>query len=259
MTKTLHQRMITIREKNIRKSKEILLGKLEIAKQILINEFHPKKIILYGSLADGNHVHPFSDIDLAVDGLGDNYLKAGGRLIDALGECIDLKPLEMLEKEFKDYVLNHGKMIYSSNASINSIFKKYAVSIAYLFGSQMDAGRRYIEGKGIEVEKDSDLDIGVVFINPPEDVYNVYGNLYADLSNIFKPFKIDIVFMHEASFIFRFEIIKGHRIYALNADDADEFEEMVIRYASDLSFKRKMFEPDFYEALRDGYFEIELK
>lgn len=115
MTKTLHQRMITIRERRSKKNKNALFDKLEIAKKILINEFHPKKIILHGSLAHGKSIHRFSDIDLIVEGLGDNYLKAGGRLLDELGECIDLKPLEMLEKDFKDYVLRYGKVIYASN------------------------------------------------------------------------------------------------------------------------------------------------
>lgn len=72
----------------VEESKNILLKKLEITKQILINEFHPKKIILHGSLAQGKDVHPFSDIDLVVEGLEDDYLGAGGRLIDALGECL---------------------------------------------------------------------------------------------------------------------------------------------------------------------------
>ena len=65
--------------------------------------------------------------------------------------------------------------------------------------------------------------------------------------------------MHKVSFILRFEIIKGYRIYASNEDEADDYEETVTRFASDLSFTRTMFEQDFYEALRDGYFEIEPK
>ena len=106
--------MMIVKGIRVEKNKKALLDKLEIAKQILIKEFRPKKIILFGSLAYGDNIHHFSDIDLAVEGLGDNYLKAGGRLIDELGECIDLKPLEMLEKDFKDYVLQYGKVIYTS-------------------------------------------------------------------------------------------------------------------------------------------------
>lgn len=148
---------------------------------------------------------------------------------------------------------------YKIQDKLKGIFEKYGISIAYLFGSQMDAGLLYLRGKDIELEKGSDMDIGVVFHHTPRDIYQVYGGLYAELSKLFKPFNIDIVFMYEVSFIFRFEIIKGHRIFTANEDFADDYEDMVIRIASDLSFKRMMFEPDFYEALKDGYFEIELK
>lgn len=142
---------------------------------------------------------------------------------------------------------------------LKSIFKEYSVSAAYLFGSQKDAGLLYIEGRKVAVEKESDLDMGITFLQPPEDVYQIYGSMYAVLSKIFKPFNVDIVFMHEVSFIFKFEIIKGHRIYAINSHAADDDEDIITKFASDLSFKRKMFEPDFYEALKDGYFEIELQ
>ena len=150
----------------------------------------------------------------------------------------------------------------SNNKILNELkgtFQKYGISIAYLCGSQKENGLLYLEGKRISIEKGSDLDIGVVFFRKPEDVYHVYGSLYVDLSNALRPFSVDIVFMHEVSFIFRFEIINGYRIYAINEDDADNYEEIVVKFAEDLSYKRKMFEPDFYEALRDGYFEIKPK
>ncbi len=142
---------------------------------------------------------------------------------------------------------------------LKMVFKKFQVSIVYLFGSQMESGILYLQGKKNKVEKGSDLDIGIAFKNPPKDVYQVYGGLYVDLSKFFKPFNVDIVFMHEVSFIFRFEIINGYRIYALDEEDADNYEEMVMKFASDLYYKRKMFETDFHEAIRDGYFEIKLK
>ena len=55
------------------------------------------------------------------------------------------------------------------------------------------------------------------------------------------------------------EFNKGHRTYSSDEKFADEYEENVGKFASDLSFKRKMFEKDFLEALENGYFEIELK
>ena len=142
---------------------------------------------------------------------------------------------------------------------LKKVFTRHNISIAYLFGSQKEAGFKYLNGEQFQVEKDSDLDIGVDFTEKPVDVYNCYGNIYKDLSEVFEPFNIDIVFMYEVSYIFKFEIISGYRIFANNDDSADDYEEIITKFASDLSFKRKMFEPDFYEALKDGYFEIELK
>ena len=49
-----------------------------------------------------------------MEGLRENYLKAGGRLIDALGECINLKPIEMLDEDFKKHMLQYGEIIYSA-------------------------------------------------------------------------------------------------------------------------------------------------
>lgn len=112
---SLLKRIRFVRNRRAEKSRTILLKKLEIARQILIDEYHAKKIILFGSLLYEKKVHPFSDIDLIVEGLGENYLKAGGRLIDALGECIDLKPIEMLDEDFKKQVLQYGEIIYSAD------------------------------------------------------------------------------------------------------------------------------------------------
>ena len=47
-----------------------------------------------------------------VEGLGDDYLKAGGMLLDRLGEDIDLKPYEYLDKDFRKKVLEEGRIVY---------------------------------------------------------------------------------------------------------------------------------------------------
>lgn len=139
------------------------------------------------------------------------------------------------------------------------VFKKNGIILAYLFGSQKEAGLKYLYEKKVIIEETSDLDIGILLKAPPVNMYKLYGNMYYDLSNIFDPFNIDIVFLHEANFLLKFDIIKGHRIYASDEKFADEYEEKVMKFASDLAFKRKMFEEDFLEALKNGYFEIELK
>ncbi len=142
--------------------------------------------------------------------------------------------------------------------SLNKVLKKYNVVLAYLFGSQKDSGIKYLHEQKIEIEDISDLDICILLETPPLHLYKFYGNLYYDLSAVFKPFNVDIVFLHEINYLFKYEITKGHRIYTLDQNFGDEYEENIMKFASDLSFKRRMFEKDFYEALENGHFEIKL-
>jgi hypothetical protein len=139
------------------------------------------------------------------------------------------------------------------------IFKKYSISIAYLFGSQREIGLEYLLGKKVEIDKTSDLDIGLLLKSLPSDMYRFYGDLYYELSEVFEPFNIDIVFLNEVNYLMKYEIICGHRIYAEDEEFADEYEEIVVKIASDLAFKQKLFEEDFLEAIEDGHFEIKLK
>ena len=88
-------------------------------------------------------------------------------------------------------------------------------------------------------------------------MYESYGNLYLELSRVFAPFHVDIVLLHEVHSLLKFETISGYRIYAEDEQFADDYEDLVVKFASDLSVKRRMFEPDFVKAIEDGHFEIE--
>ena len=109
----LTQKVISTRKRISAKKEKELEEKLKEAIRTLTQEFKPKRIFLIGSLAK-NKVHYSSDIDLVVEGLGDDYLRAGGMLLDRLGEDIDLKPYEYLDEDFRKKVLKEGKLIYSS-------------------------------------------------------------------------------------------------------------------------------------------------
>ena len=99
------------RKRISRQRQRELREKLIRVKEILTKEFHPLRIYLFGSFIKGN-LHSQSDIDIVVEGLGDNWLRAGGRLIDTLGECVDLKPWELLNEDFRREVVRRGKLIY---------------------------------------------------------------------------------------------------------------------------------------------------
>jgi len=139
---------------------------------------------------------------------------------------------------------------------IREIFKRYNVKIAYLFGSQRDKGLAFLNGQPGDSEKGSDLDIGVVFSRLPQKRMDTYGGLYADLSIFFEPFNIDLVFLQETNSLFQYEAIRGIPIYCDDEDFLDEYEERVMKRAEDLAYKRRQFERDFLEAIRDGYIEV---
>lgn len=140
--------------------------------------------------------------------------------------------------------------------ALAELFKKHGVKIAYLFGSRKDDGAAFLAGRLKEVEGGSDLDVGVVFERLPQRRYEIYGELYADLSILFDLFKIDLVFLQETDALFQYEAIRGNLIYYEDEAFLDDYEEAVMKRASDLSYKKIEFEKDFLEAVRDGYFQI---
>ena len=142
---------------------------------------------------------------------------------------------------------------------LNKIFQSNAVKIAYLFGSQKDVGVAHLSGKNMTVDKASDLDIGVVFDSIPRDIYKVYGKLYSELDPVFRPFILDLVFIQETDPLFQYEVIQGYLLFSDEDFFSDNYEERVLKFASDLSFKKEQFQQEMFEAVKDGYFEITLR
>jgi predicted nucleotidyltransferase len=142
-------------------------------------------------------------------------------------------------------------------ADIKILAERYGIASIYLFGSQSDDGLRYLKGKERSPGMFSDLDIAVAFRNPSGETFQLYGELYRELSELFPPYAVDLVFMHEVDTLFQYEIIKGHRIYEKDEILADECEESILKRAEDLSFKKKLFDREVMEAMEIGYFEFE--
>jgi hypothetical protein len=143
--------------------------------------------------------------------------------------------------------------------TLSELFRKHGVNIAYLFGSQKEIGVAFLSNMEKEIAEVSDLDIGVVFGQMPNKIFDIYCELYADISIIFEPFAVDLVFLQETDALFQYEAIKGHLIYCEDESFLDDYEEIVMKRASDLSSKKPEFEKDFMEALKNGYFEIEYR
>lgn len=142
---------------------------------------------------------------------------------------------------------------------IRNIAEKYGIDVIYLFGSQSENGARYLQGDITNVEDFSDLDAAVSFKSIPSDPMKIYGALYKELSEVFEPFNIDLVFMYEVDMLFQYEIIKGIRIFEEDASLADELEEMIMKRAEDLAFKKRIMNSEILEAIEDGYIEFEYR
>ncbi|MEK6682076.1 MAG: nucleotidyltransferase domain-containing protein [Nitrospirota bacterium] len=140
---------------------------------------------------------------------------------------------------------------------ITDIAERFGCILIYLFGSQAGKGKGFLEGEDAAPDPFSDLDVAVAFENPPTEAMKIYGEMYKEISMLFEPFNIDLVFMHEMSALFQYEIIKGIRIYEKDEHVADEFEEEVMKRAEDMLFKKKIFDSEVMEAIEDGYSEFE--
>lgn len=88
---------------------------LQKAVALLKEEINPKRIILFGSRAEGRHVRA-SDFDLAVDATK----PSGGRayqIMETINDAIglykaDIVYLPNVDPEFRDLVLTTGKVVY---------------------------------------------------------------------------------------------------------------------------------------------------
>jgi predicted nucleotidyltransferase len=81
---------------------------------VILKKHGAKRIILFGSLHQGDRFHRGSDIDLAVEGIpAQKFSRASADLMMALDWAIDLKPLEEVDDFFRKMILQKGEVIYA--------------------------------------------------------------------------------------------------------------------------------------------------
>jgi predicted nucleotidyltransferase len=88
---------------------------LQKAVALLREGLNPKRIILFGSRAEGRHVRT-SDFDLAVDATKPSDGKAY-QILETINDAIGLYKAEIVylpnvDPEFRDIVLTTGKVVY---------------------------------------------------------------------------------------------------------------------------------------------------
>lgn len=75
--------------------------------------FKLKRVYLFGSVTKDKPLAPWSDIDLAIEGLpGYQFLKLYAYLLQNSKFSIDIKPLEELNEQLKEKITKTGEIIY---------------------------------------------------------------------------------------------------------------------------------------------------
>lgn len=99
-------------EQEYREREKERLRILSQAIDLLAEFFQGKKvdrIYLTGSLLRPGHFYPFSDVDIAVEGLQEDYWRVLVELEDLLNRTVDL--IELEKCRFSEAIKKHGKRI----------------------------------------------------------------------------------------------------------------------------------------------------
>lgn len=119
------------------------------------------------------------------------------------------------------------------------IFKAHGVALAYLFGSQVEAAIRMLQGEPTSLDDPlADLDVGVVFLEPkPAEPgrgrHRLYAALHNDLVDIFPGNRLDLVFLQETHSVFQARAFAGRCVYAASEAFKDTYEHRILARAAD--------------------------
>jgi predicted nucleotidyltransferase len=103
------------RKKVIGKSlrEELRAESRRLVQLLEVKGFKFKRIYLFGSLIKNKSLAPWSDIDLAIEGLPKTmFYKAYACLLKNSKFPVDLKPFEDLDLTIKEKIKKEGEMIY---------------------------------------------------------------------------------------------------------------------------------------------------
>lgn len=107
------------RERRIERSSSMKKAFRQEARRLthlLINKgYRFKRLYLFGSSLNQRPLGPWSDIDLAIEGLEDElFFKTYALLLKEARFSVDLKPFEDLSRLFRERIKKEGEMIYEA-------------------------------------------------------------------------------------------------------------------------------------------------
>gem|GEM_PF-171149 len=183
--------------------------------------------------------------------LGLNSLKSFADQIYSL-LTVEWVEQENYKKE-NPHLSEEGEMMgLSKKEKLRFICEKHNIILLYLFGSQEKRGLEILNNSEFEEKRDpiGDIDVGIVFpfdLNKITKRYILYSEVFNDLEEIFRPEKLDLVFLQECHSILQFEAIKGNCIYFKSEEFREQFEMNVLRRLPDIKYLLANYEKEFLE------------
>ena len=142
----------------------------------------------------------------------------------------------------------------SKKLELYRICEGYTILAVYLFGSMANEGVALLDNKlPVNLDPLADLDVGVVFlqtVSDPKERIELYKKLYSDLSDLFSPLSLDLVFLQETGVIIQSEAINGQLIYSRDDDQRTDYEERVIKFYQDWKPVYDQYTNEVLEAIR---------
>jgi hypothetical protein len=121
-------------------------------------------------------------------------------------------------------------------AALKEICEQFGISILYVFGSQAENVRQWVEGQIDRLpDGPADVDIGVKGIAGERWSVRKKVDLAGAMEVFFGCPRVDLVFLQEADPFLAAEIIRGERLFSRDEYEADEYDLYVLRRAGDLA------------------------
>lgn len=133
----------------------------------------------------------------------------------------------------------YNKRMSALRREIEQLCNDYDVQTLYVFGSRAGEIQKLVAGSAVSATaSQNDVDIAVLSASPFSLDQKVRFALA--LEEILAAPRVDLVMLTEADPFLAANAIRGNRLYARDAYQADEFELFVLRRAGDLApFERE--------------------
>jgi predicted nucleotidyltransferase len=117
-----------------------------------------------------------------------------------------------------------------------TMVQSQGVGLAYFLGSQQELGPRLLDGEPVTGAPDSDLDLGVVFLEHPLDYWQgqkLRQRLEEALAPLFLPLRLHLLLLEEENAHVQYAAIRGIPVYAVNEEFARRYRRQVLTLYGD--------------------------